>query len=118
MMRRRGAPSAEFAPQLVMSCVRRLVMITIRKSLPVFLISMLAIGAGNAADQEKPAASADATFKSLDRDSDQRLSKTEAASDKMLKEHWAAVDADSDGYLTKGEYTAHMKQMESQKKEY
>jgi hypothetical protein len=95
-----------------------MIMIKIRKSLPVCLISMLAIGAANAADQEKTPASADATFKSLDRDSDQRLSKAEAASDKMLKEHWAAVDADSDGYLTKGEYTAHMKEMESPKKDY
>jgi hypothetical protein len=38
----------------------------------------------------------------------------------MLTEHFAAVDADSDGYLTKREYTGHMKEMkkETGKKEY
>ncbi|MGH8189225.1 MAG: hypothetical protein ACREUC_21900 [Steroidobacteraceae bacterium] len=37
-------------------------------------------------------------------------------SDTMLTQHFAAVDADSDGYLTKREYTAHMKEMKSSKK--
>jgi hypothetical protein len=92
-------------------------MITTRKLLPVFLMSMLSLGAANAGDQDKPMASADATFKSLDRDSDQRLSKSEASGDKMLTEHFAAVDADGDGYLTKREYTAHMKDMKSPKQE-
>lgn len=87
----------------------------------VFVATVLSIGVVAAADQDKPAASADATFKSLDRDADQRLSKTEVASDKMLSEHFAAADADSDGYLTKREHSAHMKEMmksEPAKKEY
>jgi hypothetical protein len=63
------------------------------------------------ADDPGKSTSADATFKSLDRDADQRLSKSEASSDSMLSQHFAAVDADSDGFLTKREYTAHMKDM-------
>jgi Ca2+-binding EF-hand superfamily protein len=87
-------------------------MITIRRLIPVFLLSFLCIAAASADDKEK-STSAEATFKSLDRDADQRLSKSEAAGDKMLAQHFAAVDADSDGYLTKREYAAHAKDMES-----
>lgn len=68
-----------------------------------------------AGDKDK---SEEATFKSMDRDSDQRLSKTEVARDEMLNDHFAAIDADGDGYLTQREYTAHMKEMKSPKKEY
>jgi Ca2+-binding EF-hand superfamily protein len=88
-------------------------MITIRQLISVLLLAILSIGAASADDKEKSTASADATFKSLDRDTDERLSKSEAAGDKMLSEHFTAVDADSDGYLTKREYTAHMKEMKS-----
>jgi hypothetical protein len=35
----------------------------------------------------------------------------------MLTDHFAAVDKDSDGYLTKREYTAHMKEMKGMKKD-
>jgi Ca2+-binding EF-hand superfamily protein len=81
---------------------------------------LLSCGVVLADDENKPMKSADATFKSLDRDADERLSKTEVVSDSMLTDHFAAVDADSDGYLTKREYTAHMKDMKkgSEKKDY
>ena len=36
----------------------------------------------------------------------------------MLTEHFTAIDKDSDGYLTKREYTAHMKEMKAPKKDY
>jgi len=90
-----------------------------QKLISLFAAAVLSIGVAAADDPDK-AASADATFTSLDRDSDQRLSKTEVAKDQMLTEHFAAVDADSDGYLTKREYTGHMKEMkkETGKKEY
>jgi hypothetical protein len=90
------------------------------KLISVLAATVLSVGVVAADDQDKPAASVDATFKSLDRDADQRLSKTEAASDRMLSEHFAAVDGDSDGYLTKREYSSHMKSMkpESAKKDY
>ncbi|MGH8174823.1 MAG: hypothetical protein ACREV5_01010 [Steroidobacter sp.] len=90
------------------------------KLISVFAATVLCMGVVVADDADKPMASADATFKSLDRDADQRLSKTEVASDQMLTEHFAAVDADSDGYVTKREHAAHMKDMkkESAKKDY
>jgi hypothetical protein len=34
----------------------------------------------------------------------------------MLTEHFAAIDADSDGFLSQREYTAHMKEMQGKKK--
>jgi Ca2+-binding EF-hand superfamily protein len=76
--------------------------------------AVLSIGFAVAED-DTSMKSADATFKSLDRDTDQRLSKTEAAGDKMLTEHFAVVDADRDGYLSKTEVTTHIKEMEASK---
>jgi Ca2+-binding EF-hand superfamily protein len=58
-------------------------------------------------------------FKSLDRDGDQRLSKSEVAKNKALMDDFAALDADSDGYLTKSEYASHSKKMKpEEKKDY
>ena len=84
-------------------------MITISRLLQVLIMSTLSVAAAQAAEQDKPASSAEETFKSLDKDSDQRLSKTEAASDKSLARTFAYLDADGNGYLTLREYTAHMK---------
>jgi Ca2+-binding EF-hand superfamily protein len=82
----------------------------------VFAATVLAVGVAAAADQDTPAAGADAMFKSLDRDADQRLSKSEAAPDKALSEHFAALDADGDGYLTTHEYASQSKKMKSEEK--
>ena len=76
--------------------------------------AVLSIGLAVAED-DTSMKSADATFKALDRDTDQRLSKTEAAGDKMLTDHFAVADADRDGYLSKNEVTTHIKQMDSSK---
>ena len=84
-------------------------MITISKQLSILLLSTLAVAAAQAAEQDKPASSAEETFKALDRDSDQRLSKSEAAKDKSLARTFAYLDADGDGYITLREYTAHLK---------
>jgi hypothetical protein len=84
------------------------------KLIALAVASVLSVGVA-IADDDKSMKSTDATFKSLDRDTDQRLSKTEAAGDKMLNEHFSAVDADSDGYLSKREVTAHMKDMQQDK---
>ncbi|HEX2494727.1 MAG TPA: hypothetical protein VHK24_13220 [Steroidobacter sp.] len=80
--------------------------------LSIFLLCLLWTGFATADDREK-SSSAEATFSSLDKDADQRLSKTEASGDKMLTDHFAAIDADGDSYLTKREYTEHMKAMGS-----
>ena len=85
-------------------------MTTTGKLLGVLLLSTVSLAAAHAAEQDNPASSAEATFKSLDRDADQRLSKSEAASDRALARTFAYLDADGDGYLTMREYTAHMKQ--------
>jgi hypothetical protein len=82
----------------------------------IVAVAATILSAGAIADDTDKSAGADATFKSLDRDTDQRLSKTEASGDKMLTEHFAAIDADSDGFLSQREYTAHMKEMKGQKK--
>lgn len=87
-----------------------------RTLIPVFVASALAITSVMADDKEKSMRGEETTFKALDRDSDQRLSKSEATNDKMLTEHFAMIDTDSDGYLTQREYTSHMKEMKSQKK--
>ena len=89
-----------------------------RNFIPVLVSSALAVTAVMADDPEKSMENDEATFKSLDRDSDQRLSKAEVAGDRMLKDHFAMIDADGDGYLTKREYTAHLKEMNKPKKEY
>ena len=93
-----------------------------RTMIPVFVASVLAITSATsvlADDKEKSMDREETTFKALDRDSDQRLSKSEATGDKMLNDHFAMIDADADGYLTEREYTAHLKEMKSQqKKEY
>jgi hypothetical protein len=84
-------------------------MITISRLLPVLLLSTLSVTAARAAEPAQPASSAEETFKALDKDADQRLSKSEAASDKSLARTFAYLDANGDGYLTMREYTAHLK---------
>jgi Ca2+-binding EF-hand superfamily protein len=84
-------------------------MITVSRLLQVLLLATLSVTAGRAAEQDQPASSAEETFKSLDKNADQRLSKSEAASDKSLAKTFAYLDANGDGYLTMREYTAHLK---------
>jgi hypothetical protein len=75
-------------------------------------ISALAIvlgsGAAYAGGNEHKSGST-AQFESLDRNSDQRLSQQEAQSDESIAGKFAALDVDGDGYVTKREYSAHMK---------
>jgi EF hand len=51
-----------------------------------------------------PTASPQATFESLDRNKDQRVSKEEAAAADGLASQFATLDSDADGYINKGEY--------------
>ena len=57
-------------------------------------------------DKDKYDTKATATFESLDKNADSQISKTEAASDKMLSDSFAAADSNGDGYLSKSEFTA------------
>ncbi|MET0984887.1 MAG: hypothetical protein ABW034_05705 [Steroidobacteraceae bacterium] len=47
-----------------------------------------------------------AKFQALDRNSDQRISKDEASSNRDLANRFAAVDANADGYVSAEEYLA------------
>ena len=58
-----------------------------------------------AADPDPPPAMAKATFEALDRNSDQRLSQTEAAADDTVSSQFASLDTNSDGYLNRNEYS-------------
>ncbi|HKQ14270.1 MAG TPA: hypothetical protein VJT80_12620 [Steroidobacteraceae bacterium] len=87
-------------------------MTPIKKLIPPLLLSTLSVVAVQAAE-DQPTAGAEETFKSLDKNADQRLSKAEAASDKSLARTFTYLDANGDGYLTLREYTAHLKKQKS-----
>jgi hypothetical protein len=76
-------------------------------SISAFAIA-LAAGVATAGGNERYGGPAAAVFESLDRNSDQRLSKQEASSDESVAGKFAALDVDGDGYITKREFTARM----------
>lgn len=79
-----------------------------RAFIPISALAIaLASGSAIAGDKEHKSGST-AQFESLDRNSDQRLSQSEVASDESLSGKFAALDVDGDGYVTKREYTARM----------
>ena len=57
-------------------------------------------------DIEKKTAQTEAQFRALDRDGDQRISESEARSERKLAQRFAAVDSNGDGYLSVDEYMA------------
>ena len=58
------------------------------------------------ADDTKPAKGANATFESLDKDSDGRLSQSESTTSNTVSSQFASLDRDGDGYITKDEFKA------------
>jgi hypothetical protein len=82
-------------------------LVMIHRIIALFAAALLSFVAV-ANDDDKGKRGAD-TFKALDRNADERLSQTEASGDQEVAQHFAALDKDADGYLTKREYTAHMK---------
>jgi hypothetical protein len=89
------------------------------KHIPVFaavLFSAAAFGDGatKAADTSNPIGpptaatkvAAVSTFESLDKNGDQRISRTEAGVDKNLSNIFATADTDGDGYVSKAEFAA------------
>jgi hypothetical protein len=50
--------------------------------------------------------SAQTTFESVDRNADQRISRTEAGTYKKLLDRFAVVDTDGDGFVNKTEFDA------------
>ena len=75
-----------------------------------FLIGATLLSAAALADGEKTAPATPSTtavtaaFDSLDKNADQQISKTEAASDKAVSDSFASADGNGDGYLNKSEF--------------
>jgi hypothetical protein len=81
-----------------------------RSFIPISALAVaLAAGAAFAGDKERDSGST-AQFEALDRNSDQRLSQSEASSDEQVAGRFAALDIDGDGYITKREYSARLQQ--------
>jgi hypothetical protein len=76
----------------------------IYKLIPLFIAILLSIPA-MAEDPKRE--EKEATFKSLDRDDDQRLSQSEVKGDRVLAARFKVLDTDRDGQLTMTEYAAH-----------
>jgi hypothetical protein len=74
-----------------------------KKLITVFAASLLSAVAMAGGDGATKAA---ATFDSLDKNADQQISKTEAAADKMVADHFASLDTNGDGYVSKAEFAA------------
>lgn len=68
---------------------------------PALVAAFLLSAAALADDKES---SAEATFKSLDVDADERLSPAEVTPDKEMSSQFVALDANADGFLTLREY--------------
>jgi len=75
------------------------------KLIPLFVATVLSAAA--VAEDPKQMQRKEEMFKSLDKNADERLSKSEVKSDAALSAHFAVLDKDGDGYLTQGEYAAH-----------
>lgn len=60
------------------------------------------------ANKQKSPASVEATFKALDRNLDQALSKIEAKADSSLWAVFDKADINLDGYISKSEYRAYL----------
>lgn len=61
-----------------------------------------------AKDKDHSMKDADTKFQKLDRDKDAQLSKSEASKDETLAAEFASVDQDSDGFVSKKEFTARL----------
>jgi Ca2+-binding EF-hand superfamily protein len=60
----------------------------------------------------------DAKFEKLDRDNDERLSKSEARKEDTLAAQFASVDQDADGFISKSEYTAQLDTSTEERRPY
>jgi Ca2+-binding EF-hand superfamily protein len=71
----------------------------------IILLCSAALASGAAlAGDDKSVRSADDTFKELDQDSDGKISQAEAEANATVSTHFATLDGNSDGYVTKREY--------------
>lgn len=56
--------------------------------------------------KDQPQKTTEQKFEQLDRDKDNRLSRNEAQSDESLSAQFGSIDKNTDGYVSKSEYTA------------
>jgi hypothetical protein len=81
------------------------------KALIIFVAAILPLATAAGGDRpgpDKQSASAEATFKSLDRNSDRSISKVEAKADRAVAAAFDTADINLDGYITKAEYVAYV----------
>lgn len=83
------------------------------KTLPILIASAFAAGAfaqgqPNPATPATPVPGGAASFESLDKNADQKISKAEAGADRSLNASFTTLDADKDGALTMAEYAKHV----------
>jgi hypothetical protein len=85
------------------------------RSIAVFVAACFATAAAAGDGTTKPVepptppvvkAAVVSTFETLDKNGDQRISRTEAGMDKSLSNIFATADTDGDGYVSKPEYIA------------
>jgi hypothetical protein len=79
---------------------------------PIILVAaMLPLATATTADRpvsEKPSTPTLETFKSLDRNGDQSISKPEAKADRTIVAVFDTADINLDGYISKSEYAAYL----------
>lgn len=71
--------------------------------------ALLAATGASANDGEKAKVAAASSFASLDRNSDARISRSEAGFDRVLSQTFAEIDTDGDGFISPAEF-AHAEQ--------
>jgi hypothetical protein len=77
-------------------------------SLIAFLLP-ISLGAAVAhSDDLQVAKATSATFASIDRNGDHRISKTEAGTHKTIIDRFAYIDTNGDGFITQDELTANL----------
>ena len=82
------------------------------KALIVLIAVMLPLATAASADgpssNKESKAPATATFKSLDRNGDQSISKVEARADRTVAAAFNTADINLDGYISKSEYDVYL----------
>jgi Ca2+-binding EF-hand superfamily protein len=73
---------------------------------PLLIAAAATMSANADDDDDKRMRNTEVTFRSLDRNSDDRLSRGEVSASQQLVQQFSRLDADSDGYVTKQEYAA------------
>jgi hypothetical protein len=74
----------------------------------LFAATLVTTAVADDKPKEESMRTTEAKFDKLDRDDDNRVSKTEAQQDDTLAAQFASIDQNADGFVTKSEYTAQL----------